>query len=193
MANAPQSDDRDRDDPTHPALRHEGDGPRLLTPALLQPGERIQVELKPALAMVLVVCYRTIFWGVMLVVANEYVNPDRYIVGARLAVAIVAVGGTLAWVAVAVLDWFSRVYVLTDRRIIRQRGILNVNVFECELDRIQNTYLDFTWEQRLLGLGTISFLTSGTNQIEAAWAHVGAPMALHRRVAQAVRAARGAT
>ena len=95
-------------------------------------------------------------------------------------------------VTIAVLVWLSRIYVLTDRRIIRQRGILHVNVFECALDRVQNTYLDFTWEQRLLGLGTIAFLTAGTAQVEAAWAYVADPLRRHREIVEAVRQAREA-
>ena len=163
---------------------------RLLTPALLEPGESIRMELKPAVAMILIACYRTVFWAAMLVVVNEYVQPDRLLFpGARLVVAVVAVGGAMLKVTIAALDWFSRIYVLTDRRIIRQRGILHVNVFESPLTRIQNTYLDFTWEQRLLGLGTIAFLTAGTAQVEAAWACVADPLRLHREIVGAIRRA----
>lgn len=175
--------------PTSPGERPEQ--ARLLPEALLQPGESVRIETKPALAMILIACYRTVFWGVMLLVVNEWVQPDRMLfAGARLTVAAVAVGGVALRVALAVLDWLGRVYVLTDRRLIRQRGILHVNVFECPLDRIQNTYLDFTWQERLLGLGTIVFMTAGSGQAEAAWAYVWRPLELHRQIVEAVQAAR---
>src|SRR5690606_16809776 len=54
------------------------------------------------------------------------------------------------------LQWVSRLYVLTNRRIMRLRGIFNVDLFECQLNKIQNTYLRATWYEKLAGLGSIS-------------------------------------
>lgn len=163
------------------------DEPRLISPALLEPGERLVLEIKPSLLMLVVVSYRTLFWAAMLAMVNMYVDGDRLLFpGARFTIGAIAVGGGLLRVALAGLDWLGRIYVLTDRRLIRQRGFIHVNVFECELSRIQNTYLDFTWEQRLLGLGTLMFLTAGTAGVEAAWAYVDAPLQVHARVREAL-------
>ena len=52
---------------------------RLLRPEMLQPGETVQIAVKPALAMVLVVSYRTLFWGILLVICNEHLQPDRFL------------------------------------------------------------------------------------------------------------------
>jgi uncharacterized membrane protein YdbT with pleckstrin-like domain len=75
--------------------------------------------------------------------------------------------------------------VLTDRRVIRQKGVLNVEVFECSLDRLQNTFILRTVMQRLLGIGTILFATAGTRHIEPMWQHVSRPVEIHRRVTEA--------
>ena len=162
-------------------------GPRLISPALLRPDEHLLLELKPSLLMIVLVSYRTLFWAALLAVVNMYVDADRLVgSGARLAVGAVAVGGGLLRVLLASLDWIGRIYVLTDRRVIRQRGFVNVNVFECDLSRLQNTYLNFTWEQRLLGLGTLAFVTAGTGGVEALWAHVEHPLQVHARVREAL-------
>ena len=47
---------------------------------------------------------------------------------------LVLAGIRLVW---QFLDWMNRLYVLTDRRVIRRRGIFQVDVFEARLDRIQ--------------------------------------------------------
>ena len=49
---------------------------------------------------------------------------------------LVLAGIRLVW---QFLDWMNRLYVLTDRRVIRRRGIFQVDVFEARLDRIQQT------------------------------------------------------
>ncbi|MHC4910551.1 MAG: hypothetical protein ACYTF9_12610, partial [Planctomycetota bacterium] len=37
------------------------------------------------------------------------------------------------------LEWYSRIYVLTDRRVIRRMGVLRVAVFETALRNVQHT------------------------------------------------------
>jgi hypothetical protein len=92
-------------------------------------------------------------------------------------------------VGVAALQWVSRLYVLTNRRIMRLTGILNVDLFECPLTKIQHTYLTLAWYERLTGVGTIAFATSGTGGTEASWTHVQNPLELHERVRSAIHRA----
>ncbi|MCC7408527.1 MAG: PH domain-containing protein [Phycisphaeraceae bacterium] len=82
------------------------------------------------------------------------------------------------------LEWLSRVYVLTDRRVIRVKGVLRIDVFETPLKNVQHTSTLFSLRERLVGLGTIAFATSGTAFIEAAWEMVGRPLEVHRVVVQ---------
>ncbi len=80
------------------------------------------------------------------------------------------------------LEWLSRVYVLTDRRILRVRGVVRVQVFECALSRIQHTQADFSLRERLFGLGTISFATAGTAVVEVSWRMLAKPLEVHQIV-----------
>lgn len=84
------------------------------------------------------------------------------------------------------LDWANRLYVLTDRRIIRRRGILQVDVFEARLDRIQQTNVLQLVRERAFGLGTIAFATAGTGTLDALWEAVSDPFEVHREVTRAV-------
>ena len=74
--------------------------------------------------------------------------------------------------------------MLTDRRIVRVKGVLRVNVFETQLQQIQHTNTTFSLRERLLGLGTIHFATAGTGGIEASWEMVSHPLEVHRIVVQ---------
>lgn len=84
------------------------------------------------------------------------------------------------------LDWANRLYVLTDRRIVRRRGILQVDVFEARLDRIQQTSVLQLVRERALGLGTIAFATAGTGTLDALWESVSDPFDVHREVTRAI-------
>ena len=63
-----------------------------------------------------------------------------------------------------------------------QKGVLRVAIFETALKDIQHTECFFSIRERLLGLGTITFATSGTAMIEAMWRMVADPMQVHQTV-----------
>lgn len=83
--------------------------------------------------------------------------------------------------------WLSRIYVLTDRRVIRRRGVFTVLTFEATLAQVQHTEVSRLIRERLFGVGTISFSTAGTGVPEAFWEMVNQPHAVHRRVVEAIK------
>ncbi len=99
-------------------------------------------------------------------------------------------GVRLAW---GMLEWVSRLYILTNRRVMRIRGVFNVEVFECPLDRIQNTELRFSVPERLTRIGTIHFQTAGGApglRGGAAWRMVSRPLEVHEKLREAIHRAR---
>jgi membrane protein YdbS with pleckstrin-like domain len=85
------------------------------------------------------------------------------------------------------LDWSCRIYVLTDRRVIRRMGVLRVSVFEAPLRNIQHTSVFRLLRERLLGLGSIGFATAGSDVFDAFWVMVRQPFGVHRTVVEAIR------
>lgn len=83
-------------------------------------------------------------------------------------------------------EWLSRIYVLTDRRVIRIMGVFQVYVFQAQLNQIQHTNLNRLLREWVFGLGTISFATAGTAAPEAAWEMLARPYAVHRQILQAI-------
>ncbi|MFN3166945.1 MAG: PH domain-containing protein [Phycisphaeraceae bacterium] len=160
----------------------------MLPAQLLQPGEIIILLLKPSPWFILLVPLR--FLTVVLLCATLAILLQRkgYDLGVGRHDVVIAtlalVGARLFW---QMLDWLSRVYVLTDQRIIRVKGVLNVQVFECPLQKIQQTDLILPLLQRLFWLGTIGFATAGTAAHEAFWFMVARPLDVHQKVIETLR------
>jgi len=104
-------------------------------------------------------------------------DANAFTFGTGLAVLV------LSWQA---LEWLSRVYVLTDRRIIRRMGVLRTAVFETPLSRIQHTSVFRRVRERIFNLGTIGFATAGSDTYEAFWVMIARPYAVHKTVVEAI-------
>lgn len=165
--------------------------PRALVPEQLLDGDEIVIlALKPSLWYVLIVSFPWVAGVVLLTAAIGRFGLFFDWITTRTAVqALVAVAGLR--LGVAVLQWVSRLYVLTNRRVMRVRGVFNVDLFEAPLTRLQNTFVSLTWYERLLGLGSIGLATAGTGAAEAWWEYVARPLEIHDRLRQAIREAQG--
>lgn len=159
----------------------------MLPAELLQPGEIIILLLKPSpwfivlsplkhLAMIALVTF-----GVL--VLKSY-TPIGFSQRDIVLLGVAAATLRLFW---QFLEWLSRVYVLTDQRVIRVMGVLRVSVFETPLQQIQHTNLLFSIRERLVGLGTIAFATAGTAGYEAFWVMISRPLDVHQKVVQTLR------
>ncbi|MEX2215189.1 MAG: PH domain-containing protein [Phycisphaeraceae bacterium] len=187
---------------------HEGDAPRahaepgsgpegaaeidnqvssLLPNELIQPNEIIILLLKPSLWFVLLPSLSFLIGLVVLaVVAITLRNAGHltYLTRQDIVLCVIGLAGIrLFW---QFLEWLSRIYVLTDQRIIRIKGVLRVQVFETPLKKVQHTETVFTVKERIVGVGTILFATAGTASYEAAWLMVAQPLEVHRIVVQSL-------
>ncbi|NLX23891.1 MAG: PH domain-containing protein [Phycisphaerae bacterium] len=161
----------------------------LLPAHLLDGDEVVILAIKPSLWFVLFLSARWLaVMAVMVVLATWSELRLPWGDGATVVQAAVALGA--ARVGFALLQWVARLYVLTNRRILRLRGILNIDLFECPLNRIQNTCLTLAWYERLAGLGSIAFATAGTDAYEASWMNVNHPLEVHEQIRAAIDRAR---
>jgi len=163
---------------------HEGlAAPRIIAPTLLLPAEVVIFELKPSLWYVAFVSLPIAAAGVALVLlaATIYELPEslRHW-GAVLGMWIIGLR-----VALALLEWLGRTYVLTDRRVLKQYGVVNVEVRSLGLEEVANTFVAQAAAQRLLGIGTIFFQSSAAHG-DLAWEHVRRPHKVHARVASQI-------
>jgi len=159
----------------------------MLPSELLQPAEIIILLLKPSPWFILLAPLKTLAM-LAVITLGLLVLGSYYQLGVSqrdlLLLGIALIGGRLFW---QFLEWLSRVYVLTDQRMIRVRGVLRVQVFECQLNQVQHTEAVFTIRERLFALGTISFATAGTALNEVFWTMVAHPLEVHQRIVQPLR------
>ncbi|MCK4342336.1 MAG: PH domain-containing protein [Phycisphaerae bacterium] len=150
--------------------------------------EIVQLSIKPSLWFIPLVSFK---WVLAMALA-----------GAVLAVALrggwtregfiafqVVVGVAVLRVAVAALQWASRLYVLTNRRVMRFMGVLNVDVVECPLAKISRADLKVAWYQHLLRLGTIHMSPAASKATVIVWEQLAHSAEIHERLLRAIRKA----
>ena len=158
----------------------------MLPAELLQPGEVIILLLKPSPLYILLAPLGTLLGLAAITAAAVWVNQKLNLGLARQDLLLIGsslIGLRLFW---QFLEWLSRVYVLTDRRIISVHGVLRITVIEAPLQQIQQTYATFSIRERLFGLGTIAFATAGTAFVEAYWQMIARPLEVHQKVVQTI-------
>jgi uncharacterized membrane protein YdbT with pleckstrin-like domain len=155
---------------------------RLLPGELLSENEKPLIAIKPSLWIIAFLSFRTIVIAAAASAAAIALGP--WMDWGRWGGYIILGCGVLVLVRVgfALLQWSSRSYVLTDKRVIRVRGVFTIDIFQCSLERIQNTFLVLTVLQRILGLGHVVFATAGTGGVEAVWQYVKDPLKVHNQL-----------
>lgn len=156
----------------------------LLPEQLLQSGETIVLLLKPSPWFIFLEAAGTLF--AILLATGGAVLADRFAIVTVSSRDAVLIGAALAAMRLAwqFLEWLSHVYVLTDMRVIRIKGVLRITIFETPLKNVQHTQTHFTLRERIFSLGTISFATAGTGREEAAWRMLARPLEVHQVVLQ---------
>lgn len=67
---------------------------------------------------------------------------------------------TLIWLSLAILRWYFRIYVLTNRRLIRREGIIYRSRNEVQLPKVQNASYSAAMLQKWVGLGSVKVETA---------------------------------
>jgi hypothetical protein len=158
---------------------------RIIAQSLLGPGEVVIFEMKPSLWYVAFASLPIAGAGLVLFLLSRVVLdlPEslRYwgtifgswIVGLRIAIAL--------------LQWLGRTYVLTDRRILTQSGVVNVAVETLGLEDIESPFVAQAAAQRLLGIGTLFFRPMpGVRCPPLSWDHISRPAKVHAKVVEQI-------
>lgn len=150
--------------------------------------ELVQLSIKPSAWFVLVASLNVLllaaFVAVALGVAMRAGSLAATPVPFQLLALIVGVR-----LGLATLQWASSLYVLTNRRVMRFRGVLNVQVAECRLSRVTAADLEIGWYGRALRLGTIRLRPVDTDAAAVVWEDVARPQEVHELLLRAIRKA----
>lgn len=160
----------------------------LLTRHILRDGEVVLMILRPSLWFVILTSIRFIAAVAILVLAKRIFDDQMpYDIRAYIEAGVFVVAGRITW---ALLQWMSRIYVLTDMRIVAITRVVNPHVFECPLRKIARTRIIYTLRERLLGIGSIEIIPQDEESPVGLWLMVSRPRRVHERVLNAIRRAR---
>ena len=160
----------------------------LMTRHILQDGEIILLILKPSIWFIILSMLRFAA-AVLIVMIAATVFDDRMPGTARAYVEVgtTLLAGRLMW---AVLQWMSRLYILTDLRIIRLSGVFTLNVFDCPLRKVARTRILYTVRERILGLGSVEIIPADEKYPIGTWQTIARPVAINDQIVAAINRAK---
>ncbi|MFW6132325.1 MAG: PH domain-containing protein [Planctomycetota bacterium] len=160
-----------------------------LVPArLLDDGEAVLLAVKPSGWFVLLASWPVVLVAAALGVAVYF--AEGVLPAAHPAAMLVCTAAALLRLVLACLQWLGRVYVLTDKRILRIRGIARLDVVQCPLHKIDRTDLVATRGERFFALGTLTFLAEGLSADASAWVNLARPHDVKAVVDEAIHRGR---
>ncbi|MEK6797561.1 MAG: hypothetical protein AABZ12_01200 [Planctomycetota bacterium] len=89
----------------------------------------------------------------------------------------------------AIVRWVPTWYVLTNRRIIEIHGVRTPRIHAVPLVGVRNTYVRLSSWERYIDVGTISYVTTNTDEAPGCWQSVSQPEAVHSQIRRAIEQA----
>jgi hypothetical protein len=161
--------------------------PRKL--AMLDGGEIIELSLKPSLWYIPIVCGRYATLSVVLALVLAVFVPPADSSGSALLV-IACLGTAMGLISVAALQWASRLYVLTNRRVLRFKGVSTVELLERPLAGLDCVEVHASPLQRFLRLGSIRLIGRDGQAAPLTWEHLARPDEVRQKLNEAIHRAR---
>lgn len=153
---------------------------------LLDGDEIIQLSIKPAIWFIPLVSLRIVATALAAAVIWAAALSSGVAVGAMWPIhVLVAVAASR--LGIATLQWASRLYVLTNRRVLRFKGVVNVNADECRLTRIGGVTVSADWHERLLGIGSVAVHPAEDERHPVTWRCVAHPEEIRDMLIAAIR------
>jgi hypothetical protein len=159
----------------------------LLTSHILNDGELVLLILKPSLWYIALSSLRFIAASLIAVIAGVLWGAELASKRLWIDAGVFLIAGRLMW---ATLSWMGRVYVLTDVRILRLRGVFAVDVYDCPLRKIARVRLLYTTKDRLVGVGSMEIIPSDEEYDTALWGSLARPVEVQEAVVAAINRAK---
>jgi len=162
--------------------------------ALLNGSEIIILAIKPSLWYVLLVSARVSAVLLAVCIAAWVSGQMGWLSGQAQVLMGIALAGISIRLAFGLLQWQSRAYILTNLRVLRIRGILRVEMFQCHLLRLKEISLTSSPIEKLLGLGSIGLINDSMNQTgetAACWRNIRRAEQVRQQIIEAINALKG--
>ena len=157
---------------------------------VLRDDETILLAVKPSGWFVLLASGPVLVLAALLAGGTLLARP---VIGARTRDALLLAGLAMALLRlmVASFQWLGRTYMLTDKRVMRVRGVMKADVLQCPLGEIRRIDQTASRCERLLGVGSLLFQAPGVDAVESAWVNIARPDEVREAIEEAIRRMRG--
>ncbi len=162
----------------------------LVPEGVLQEGEIVILAMKPSPWFVLLislpiltivgVAAAVVFFAGELLFQTDGVNMIFAICLAALCARLV----------VASFQWMGRLYILTNRRVMRLRGLVHVDISQCPLKNINQTMPIAGRAEGYLGLGSLFFEMQEGKICEVNWVNISQPEQVNNIATDAIQKAK---
>ena len=147
---------------------------QVIPERILRDGEQVILAIKPSTWFIFLNSIQTlIILGLMVVFVASVdaigVSLMTEIRRGFLLGLLLAMGFTLM---LSCCRWSGRLYVLTDRRLLRISGVVRVNVYECELSRINSVDVVQGIGERIVGIGSLKFAIEDNPYSNPGWINI---------------------
>lgn len=162
--------------------------PAALPAELLDDDEIIELSTKPSIWFIAFASGPIVLPLALVLLFARVFARASFSAGTIAVLTQACIAGIVIWTVVAALQWASRLYVLTNRRVMAFRGVVNVRVTQCRLRRISEATLRQASFERPLRLGSIMMRSADAGQY-VEWSHLARPHEIHEIVLRAVQRA----
>jgi hypothetical protein len=161
----------------------------VLSRHIIRDGEIVILLLKPSIWFIALSSLR--FAAIVLLVMgatrifDDYLPPINKL--AMIEAGVFLILGRLTW---ATLQWTSRLYVLTDMRIVAISGAFNAQVFECPLRKVARTRVIYSSRERITRLGSIEIIPVAEDAPAFLWQTIARPRLVHEQIVATINKAK---
>ncbi len=150
--------------------------------------EIIQLSIKPSLWFIPVVSLNVVVATIIVALGVAFAMRGGLMPVSGMIFQLLGAIAALR-LAVGTLQWASRLYVLTNRRVMRFKGVMNVQLTECRLAKVSGVDLQATWTEWLLRIGSVHIRSADPDAPLCTWRDVGHPHEVKEILVKAVRKA----
>jgi len=146
----------------------------LLTRHILRDGETIILILKPSLWTILFSTMPAIAVALIISIGTTLAANRHTHIGVEVGLMLISLRA--GW---AILSWASRVYLLTEMRVLRVAGVFNPQIHDIPLRKIARTRLTRMLHERIWRLGSVEIIPESDQWPWSVWQTIPRPDHAH--------------
>ena len=155
----------------------------MLVSEILTKDEKVELLFKPDFFATFL---PTVFVGLFILIANAmlFFNSSGSPLMFKFFLLILALSiiGYILSVTGLYLKYIYTFYLVTNKRLIYQTGVVSKEQRDCRLERVQDISVDVSFLDRILNVGNIGFSTAGGPGIELVFMTVKNPLEVKRLI-----------